>query len=157
MTVKTINGTQLRIHLAAAGVPAAVLAEASDASYRPCTAEWLAGDYHRWFLESLAAFGVREYSAEDFDCDDFVDAFATFARIAHRRTQREQGLSPAALPIGRLNFLRLPHLPPSAAQKHALAWAFTSDRGLIFIEPQVLFRVETLTRDQLASATRCSD
>lgn len=143
------------IHQAAitAGIPPWVIVGFSDASYMAPDSAWVA-DFHKWFLATLDAFGVREYKPESGDCDDFADLFASFARLTHRRTSPDCG---AALPVGRFDFAQNPDAAPEAKQLHAIVWIFTRDQGLIFIEPQVLFRIEKLTAKQIASCIRFSD
>lgn len=144
----------LRISLSIAGIPEAAVAQLSDQSYMPCQADWLTGDFHRWYFRALESLDVRGFQNESGDCDDYSDLFCALARVAHRRTPEGQGV---ALPIGRLHYLRAPNAPMGAQQGHAIVWAETSDAGLVFIEPQVLGRIERLTKQQLASCTRCSD
>jgi hypothetical protein len=143
-----LTNAQVRQALVAAGIPPAAIWPLSDSLYLPCLADWVTGDYHRWFVKARTALGIEAYEPESGDCDDAADLFATLARVAHRRTPEGKG---AALPIGRINF------SPSPAVYHAINWALTSDHGVIFPEPQVLFRVERLSVLQLASITRCSD
>lgn len=151
----TLHSHQLRATLLAAGIPFAAIVEPSDASYKPCESGWLLDDFHGWYFRALEAFGIREWTAESWDCDDFTDLFCALARIAHRRTPEGKG---HGLPVGRLNFLQVPGAPHGPQQKkHAIVWACTSDKGLIFIEPQTLHRELKLTIPQLNSATRCSD
>lgn len=145
----TLTGHQLRATLIAAGIPPAAIWPLSDNVYMPCRAAWLTGDFHRWFMKTLEALDVRAYSSESHDCDDFADLFAALARVTHRRTVGP-GVA-AALPIGRINFQTLP------GTYHAITWAMTSDRGVIFPEPQVLFQVNNLSALQLQSISRCSD
>lgn len=135
------------------GVPPAAIVETSDALFMPPAVGWLA-DFHPWFLSTLEAFGVRDYKAEAGDCDDFADLFSAFARISHRRTSPDAG---AALPIGRFNFSRIPGAPAGREERHAINWVFTRDQGLVFVEPQVLFRIERLALNQIQSCTRLSD
>lgn len=150
-----LTGDAIRSALITAGIPAAVVGESSDATYKPAQSGWLTGDFHRWYFRALEAFSIRDFTAESGDCDDFTDLYCALVRIAHRRTAEGKG---TALPIGRLNFLQAPNAPIGPAQqKHALVWAITSDAGLVFIEPQVLGRTERLTVAQLNSATRCTD
>lgn len=151
----TITDFQLRVLLVSAGIPAAVVYEPDDSLYLPCRAEWLLGDFSRWWRNQAApALGMDNYSPESADCDDAVDCHNTLARWAHRRTPEGQG---KALPIGRLNYAQIPGAPPGALQRrHAVAWAITPDRGLIFVECQAIFSELKLTVPQLNSATRCS-
>lgn len=149
----TLTAQQLRSALILAGVPPLAIAEPSDAVYMPPAADWLK-DFHLWFLSTLEAFGVRDYKAESGDCDDFADLFSAFARITHRRTSPDAG---AALPIGRFNFSRIPGAPDGREERHAINWVFTRNQGLVFVEPQVLFRIERLAPNQIQSCTRCSD
>lgn len=148
----TLTTEQVRSCLIAAGIPAWSIVELSDATYKAPLADWLTGDFHRWFFRALKALDIDQYEPEGGDCDDFCDLFCVLARVAHRRTPEGKG---HALPIGRINFSKFPgHAVP---ERHVLVWAMTPDRGLIFPEPQIIGRVESLTVPQLNSVTRCSD
>lgn len=144
----TLTGQQLRAALIAAGIPPAAILPFADDLYQPCRADWLTGDFHRWFLKALEALDIRAYEPGAGDCDDFASLFASFARIAHRRTPHGKG---AALPIGPLWYDTLPR------SHHAICWAYTVQKGVIFPEPQVLFQVNRLSALQLQSITRCSE
>lgn len=154
--MNTVTHGQILLAALAVGIPAAAIVEPSDLVYRPCRLEWLMGDYHRWFMRAIEQLGVSVPSPEDGDCDDFTDMFCTLARIAHRRTMKAEGLSGAALPIGRMNFLLRPDEPVDNKGKHAIAWAYT-DRGLVFPEPQVVGKTYSLTLNQTQSCSRFSD
>lgn len=144
----TLTGPAVRSQLVAAGVPFFLVSEMVDAVYKPCEFAWLTGDFHSWVLRSMSALDIRDFTPESGDCDDFCALFATFARILHRRAPDSAG---TALPIGRLSYMQTPTV------KHSINWAITRDRGLVFPEPQVLGRVESLTPAQLVTCTHCSE
>ena len=148
-----LTGSEIYYAAVTAGIPPPVIGTFSDANYTAPDSAWVA-DFHQWFLSTLEAFGVRDYKPESGDCDDYADLFASFARLTHRRTSPDCG---AALPVGRFDFALNPDAAPEARRLHAISWVHTRDQGLIFIEPQTLFRIEKLTAKQIASCTRFSD
>ena len=149
----TITGPELYYAAITAGIPPPVIGTFSDARYMAPDSSWVA-DFHQWFLSTLDAFGVRDYKAEAGDCDDYADLFASFARLTHRRTSPDCN---AALPVGRFDFTQNPDEAAAMQRRHAIVWMLTKDKGLIFIEPQTLFRIEKLTDEQISSCTRFSD
>lgn len=139
-----------------AGIPSDSIVEPSDARYAPMNSEWLRLEFHRYFARTMAILYERPfeklYHAEDVDCDDFADLFAALARVAHRRTMaRDFPDLKAALPIGRFNFW------PNNEGKHAICWAYSSDRGLIFPEPQVIGKFIDMHSILALTCTRFSD
>lgn len=151
----TLSAFDLRMMLFEAGIAEAVTAPMGDATYMPCKADWLLTDFHGWLFRALKALDISEYAAESGDCDDATNLFITFARILHRRTPEGRG---HALPLGYFGFKLTPNAPAGPAQQsHAIVWAVTSDRGILFIEPQVIGKVMVLTKAQIASCHRCSD
>jgi hypothetical protein len=121
-----IPADQLRLELTGAGIPDFAI-WLGDAAYLPPARDWLVGDFYRWFHGCIGALGVSSYRREAWDCEDFADLFAAFARICHRRTSPD---SRAGLPVGILYYVR------EAGGGHAINVALTSDHGVTFIEPQ---------------------
>lgn len=150
----TITANQYHGELVELGIPPFRIAEMDDAVFMPMQSSWLLGGFHRWYFRALEAFDIRPFADEAGDCDDFTGLFCSLARIAHRRTPEGKG---TALPVRRFNFARIPSAIGAAQQRHAIVIARTSDLGLIFVEPQVLGRRETLTPDQIQSCTKCSE
>lgn len=115
-----------------------------DATYSAPKSSWLLGEYAAWLEKALAALGCATYTPESGDCDDFADLYAVLARIAHRRTPGSAG---SALAVGTLFYTQ------DKGGGHAINVVYTSDLGLIFVEPQTCKRV-TLSATELKSAIR---
>jgi hypothetical protein len=123
--VTRIDQTTLRAELIRGGLLHAA-APFSDATYAPPKLSWLTGEFDRWFRQSLNALKIAPYVPESGDCDDYAALYAALAKVCHRRMADSEG---AGLPVGILHYV-------SAQGPHAIVVALTSDRGLVFIEPQ---------------------
>ncbi len=139
--MKTADRITLGLALAHAGLSHAA-APLADSAYQPPTRDWLTGEFYAWYRSCLFQLGCTGYKAENWDCDDFADLFAAFARICHRRTSPNAG---AALPVGILWYVA------AGRGGHAVNVALTSDHGLVVIEPQS-GNLLTLTPEEAASA-----
>jgi Agglutinin C-terminal len=125
----------MRVGVLHAAVPLA------DRIYTPPKSEWLLTAYDAWFRQCLAGLNSLSYVAEAHDCDDFAQFYATFAKICHRK----MGLK-TALPIGIFYYEK------EGQGKHAINVAYTSDLGLIFIEPQQRGTIVNLTNKEKLSS-----
>lgn len=120
-----LTAADLRLQLALAGMTAPAFI--ADAAYLLPRADWLLGEFEKYYRASLHALVGSDWSAERWDCDDFADLYAILARICHRRTP---GSERTGLAVGSLWYTR------PGVGGHAINVALTSDKGLIFIEPQ---------------------
>lgn len=114
-----------------------------DAFYAPPALDWLLKEFDRWYRQMLLRLGIVPYVAEAGDCDDYADLYACLARVCHRRMPGVEG---AALPVGIL------HYEAAGLGPHAINVALTSDRGLVFIEPQRVGTVLNLSAEERRSA-----
>lgn len=115
----------------------------ADAAYAPPRADWLLGEFDAWFRTCLARLGIVPYLPEAGDCDDYAALYSVLARVCHRMMPAPGGY---ALPIGELYYVAEGRGP------HAINIAVTSDRGVIFIEPQLPGRTLNLTPAERSSA-----
>ena len=136
-----IESNLLLAALANEGLLRAVI-KLGDADYNTPRADWLLGEFEGWFRDALRRLGIEAYVDEAGDCDDYADLYAVLARVCHRRMPKCAG---TALPVGVL------HYRTSAGNGHAINVALTSDRGLLYIEPQT-GKTVTLTAEEKRSA-----
>lgn len=139
-----ITSNELRTKLLQAGIPNAAI-YLGDATYQSPKADWILGEFDDWFRSVLTALDLG-YSTDRWDCEDFSDLYASLARICHRKTADAQA---AGLPVGILWYT------PKTGAGHAVVVAHTSDRGLLFIEPQTAATEITLNRTQAESCWLC--
>jgi hypothetical protein len=149
----TITWAQWLAEITATGIPAWAIDEPADVVFMPMESRWLLEDFHRWYFRSLDALEIRSFDPERGDCDDFSGLFCVFARILHRRSAEGKGY---ASPVAWLNLSLRPELSGQDTQRHRCVCARTRDRGLLFIEPQVLGKVYQFTVPQLSSCTKFS-
>lgn len=97
----------------------------ADASYDFPKSGWVVGEYYKWFRQVLSALQSSAYVNEAWDCDNYADAFKLFADVAHNRMKRATGIA-----VGVLFYQK------EGAGGHAINVVITSDRGLLFVEPQ---------------------
>lgn len=137
-----MTSAEVRIALLQAGIvtPSVFVA---DVAYKPCRSDWLTGEFDEWFRKALDALGLREWSPENGDCDDYADLYSVLARICHRRTAGSAG---TGLPVGILWFNR------QGIGSHAGNLAITSDQGVVFPEPQSAKTVLKLHNEEKASS-----
>lgn len=102
-----------------------VLLPLTDETYSAPRSDWLLKDFSVWYKDVLNRLGAGTYLAEAQDCDDFADSFKVFAAICHRRTGVKTALSVGVM-----------HYFPREMTGHAINIALTSDKGIIYIEPQ---------------------
>lgn len=121
-----LTSAQLRTHILAAGITAPSILTA-DATYKAPLASWLLREFDQYFRQYLTAMRLQLWAAENWDCDDFSDLYAVLAKICHRRTPGSDG---TGLPVGVIWYMQ------EGVGAHSIVSAFTSDLGLIFIEPQ---------------------
>lgn len=121
-----LTSAQLRTHILAAGISTPTVLT-GDLSYKAPLASWLLGEFDDYFRQCLTALGLQTWAAENWDCDDFADLYATLAKICHQRTPGSDG---TGIPVGVIWYLQ------EGTGPHAVNAAITSDQGLIFIEPQ---------------------
>jgi hypothetical protein len=114
-----------------------------DDSYAEVNSEWL----RQWYGEyraQLARVGVIDWDTR-FDCNRFVDFYASLAQAYFYRAMFHSRTPARALALGPIWFVR-----EGGASRHALVQALT-ERGRIFIDPQTGLEVE-LTPFEQASA-----
>lgn len=115
----------------------------NDSNYVAPHSSWLLGEYDSWFSSVIETLGLA-YSTDMWDCDDFADLYSSLARICHRKTKG--ALIDHGLPVGIIHFQQ------ANGGGHAVVAAFTSDKGLLFIEPQLRANVVPMTKENLSSA-----
>lgn len=124
--MKTISSPELTGLLLSEGVYHCSPVPPSDKTYALPHSTWFQHVFAAWFAEVEEKLGVLPYKAESNDCDDFADRFVVFAKICHANTEGTMGTSLAVSAFWYVS----PRGP------HAIVAAITSDRGLIFMEPQ---------------------
>lgn len=142
--MNTINANDLRRVLLQAGIPNGAI-YLGDGEYQAPKANWLLDEFDDWFRSMLTALDLG-YSTDMWDCEDFSDLYAALARICHRKTPEATA---AGLPVGILWYAQAPDAG------HAIVVAYTSDRGLIFIEPQIRGKEVTLDQSETKTCWLC--
>jgi hypothetical protein len=114
-----------------------------DDTYAEVNSEWL----FKWYAEyraQLARVGVVNWDVR-FDCNRFVDFYASLAQAYFYRESFHRGDAARALALGPIWYVR-----ENGRSRHALVQALT-ERGRVFFDPQTGHEVQ-LTPTERSSA-----
>lgn len=118
----------------------------ADRAYAMPSHQWLLGPFAASLGTLQFEFRVKQWSAEDNDCDDFARLAASFAQVLHVNTPDHPPAT--ALAVGELWYV----LDDGGAHAINIAICGPNISDVVFFDPQTR-DVKTLSSKELTSAT----
>ena len=120
-----------------------------DLTYSIPTKKWIDGEISINFEKFIDRMGMRKYSPDRNDCDDYARAFTLFCKVEYKRYNRDKKFSPA---VGEFYYVK--DFSKTNNRAHAINFIVELDDvgnlKLSFYDPQLMKKVK-LTEDEIRS------